>query len=559
VCGIDIKIINILLHAFLLVGKRFIIYLYNYKNYKSNYIMKNRKFNIDATKILVILGIGVFQSSCVNVDSKKAEKPNIVLIYADDLGYGDLGCYGATKVNTPNIDHFASQGRLFTDAHTVSAVCSPSRYALLTGEYPFRKDLFVPVFDKQASLIDTSQLTIASMLKEVGYSTCIIGKWHLGFGEGEPDWNGELNPGPLELGFDYYFGIPVVNSHPPFVYVENHHVVGLEPDDPIVYGKTAETKKFREKMNIDKMGGAKKAHSLYDDEMVGTTLAGKAVDWIKANKNHPFFLYFPTTNIHHPFTPNPRFNGTSEAGIYGDFIHELDWIVGEVLKTLEDENLVDNTLVIITSDNGGMLNMGGQEARLDGHKANGDLLGFKFDSWEGGQRIPMIVRWPGRIEAGSTSDQLITNVDILSTLASLVGYNLKSEDAPDSYNMLPVLMGTTTGEIRDNAALAALKKPNMALRQGDWVFIGAQGGGGFSATKPGEHMLGGPAGLKFANEVNSDVEDGKLKPNAPPEQLYNLKNDLVQSQNVILENPDVAKRMRDELNKIKSSEKTRPE
>jgi arylsulfatase A-like enzyme len=521
--------------------------------------MKSRKFNRDAAKILVLLGIGAFQTSCVNDQNEKVEKPNVVIIYADDLGYGDIGCYGATKVKTPNMDRLASQGKLFTDAHTVSAVCSPSRYALLTGEYPFRIDSFRPVFDKEACLIDTSKLTIAGMLKEVGYTTGIIGKWHLGFGVDEPDWNGELNPGPLELGFDYYYGIPVVNSHPPFVYVENHHVVGLEPDDPIVYGKTAETKRFREKANIDKMGGAKKAHSLYDDEMIGTTLTAKATNWIKENKDHPFFLYFPTTNIHHPFTPHPRFNETSEAGMYGDFIHELDWIVGEVLKTLEEENLVDNTLVILTSDNGGMLNIGGQEARMAGHKANGELLGFKFDAWEGGHRIPLIIRWPGKIEAGSTTDQLMTSVDIFSTLASIVGYDLKSDDALDSYNMLPVWLGTTTEEIRDKAALAALKEPNMALRKGDWVFIGAQGGGGFSVRRPGHGALGGPAALKFANEVNSDVEDGKLKPDAPPAQLYNLNVDLSQSQNVIREYPDIAKKMKEELDKIKFSVKTRPE
>jgi len=337
--------------------------------------------------------------------------PNVVVIFADDLGYGDLGCYGATKVQTPNIDKLAMEGRRFTDAHSASAVCTPSRYALLTGEYPHRKGLSRPVFLKTGLVIDTKQQTLARIMKEAGHATACIGKWHLGFGENAPDWNGDLKPGPLELGFDYYFGVPVVNSHPPFVYVENHRVVGLVPDDPFVFGKKAKTREFFEKMGTDQIGGADAAHALYDDEAVGTTLTAKAVDWIKERKKEPFFLYLATTNIHHPFTPAPRFKGTSQCGRYGDFIHELDWIVGEVMKTLEEQGVADNTLVIFTSDNGGMFNVGGQDAWEAGHRLNGDLLGFKFSAWEGGHRVPFIARWPGRIEAGSTSEQLISEIE----------------------------------------------------------------------------------------------------------------------------------------------------
>ena len=184
-----------------------------------------------------------------------AQSPNVVLIFADDLGYGDIGCYGATKLKTPNIDKLAAQGRRFTDAHSASAVCTPSRYALLTGEYPHRKSLYAPVFLKTGLLLDVRQQTIASVMKDAGYETAIIGKWHLGFGEKTPDWNGQLKPGPLEVGFDYYFGVPVVNSHPPFVYVENHGVVGLVPEDPFVYGQKAKTKEIPEKMHIGDIGG----------------------------------------------------------------------------------------------------------------------------------------------------------------------------------------------------------------------------------------------------------------------------------------------------------------
>ncbi|MDP7289664.1 MAG: sulfatase-like hydrolase/transferase, partial [Phycisphaerae bacterium] len=240
--------------------------------------MKRRQF-------LRTVGAGVslaLAGKCLAADSAPVRKPNIVLINADDLGFGDLGCYGATKVKTPNIDRLAKQGRMFTDAHSASAVCTPSRYALLTGRYPFRnKGLWGPVMLRSPLVIDPKQLTLGKLMKDAGYSTACIGKWHLGFGDKTPvDWNKPLKPGPLELGFDYYFGVPVVNSHPPFVYVENHRVVGLTPDDPMVYRKRAATKAYPEKMGLDWIGGAKAAHQLYNDETVGATLTGKAVKWI---------------------------------------------------------------------------------------------------------------------------------------------------------------------------------------------------------------------------------------------------------------------------------------
>jgi len=317
-----------------------------------------------------------------------APPPNVVVIFADDVGYGDTSCYGATKVRTPNIDRLASEGRRFTDAHAASAVCTPSRYCLLTGEYAFRGEHWAPVFLKVGLIVDPEQTTVADVMKRSGYNTACIGKWHLGFGEETPNWNGALKPGPLELGFDYYFGMPVVNSHPPFVYVENHHVVGLDPSDPFVYDEVADTPIHLEKMGINQIGGAKAAHALYDDTYVGTTIAGKAVSWIKENKDDPFFLYLATTNIHHPFTPHPRFQGTSEAGRYGDFIHELDWIVGEVTQTLEREGLADNTLVIFTSDNGGMINLGGQEAWKRGHNQTPNCLDLSSTPGREGTAFP---------------------------------------------------------------------------------------------------------------------------------------------------------------------------
>lgn len=482
-------------------------------------------------------------------------KPNVLVINVDDLGYGDVGCYGATKVNTPNIDQLAKEGRRFTDAHSASAVCSPSRYALITGQYPARKDLWAPIFLKTPLVIDTSQMTVAKVMKEAGYATAAIGKWHLGFGNKRPiDWNKDLKPGPLELGFDYYFGVPVLNSHPPYVYVENHNVVGLTSDDPMVYGEKAETEEFDEKFDIDAIGGAKAAHALYKDRKVGTTLKDKAIEYIKKKKNEPFFLYFATTNIHHPFTPAPQFIGTSEAGPYGDFIHELDWMIGEVLAALDEEGIADNTLVIFTSDNGGMLNRGGQNAWKLGHRLNADLLGFKFDAWEGGHRVPFIARWPGKIPAGTESDELIANVDILATLAALVDKSLEDNEGPDSYNILPALTGSPEEPIRDHLVISPSRKKNLAIRKGKWMYISSQGAGGFGGTEIGSHTLGGPAAHLLTNQVNNDIENGKIKPDAAPAQLYDLDRDPTQKVNLYYKHPDVAKELKELLKATLSSE-----
>ncbi len=484
--------------------------------------------------------------------------PNVVLIFADDLGYGDLGCYGATKLRTQNIDKLASEGRRFTDAHSASAVCTPSRYALLTGRYPFRRNLSAPVFLRSGLVVAPDRTTVADVMKEAGYATACIGKWHLGIGEKTPDWNGDLKPGPLELGFDYYFGVPVVNSHPPFVFVENHRVVGLVPEDPLVYGARARTERFPEKMGLDQIGGAEAAHAHYRDEAVGTRLTEKAIRWIAEHRAEPFFLYLATTNIHHPFTPAKRFQGTSGSGRYGDFVHELDWIVGEVMTTLDREGLADDTLVIFTSDNGGMINQGGQDAIRHGHRLNGDLLGFKFDAWEGGHRVPFIARWPGHIEAGSVSDQLVANIDLLASMAALTGQELAADEGPDSFDVLPALTGTPETQVRDHLVLAAHSRSHLAIRQGKWVLIPAQGGGGFGAKRVGDHAFGGPPALQFAGQSNSDVVDGKLRSDAPTEQLYDLETDLSQTENVIRENARRADAMRSLLENVKAGQATRP-
>lgn len=501
-------------------------------------------------RLLITLAIFLFSPA---ISTGTDTSPNIVVIFADDLGYGDLSCYGATHVQTPNIDQLAAEGRSFTDAHSASAVCTPSRYALLTGRYPVRHgSLWDPVFLKAPLVIDPNRLTVADVVKEKEYATAIIGKWHLGFGKEQPvNWNNPLKPGPLELGFDYYFGVPVVNSHPPFVYVENHRPVGFDPDDPFQYNKKADTRVFDEKFGLGQIGGASVAHTTYNDEQVGTKLSEKAVNWIKQHKNSPFFLYLATTNIHHPFTPAPRFQGTSKAGRYGDFIHELDWIVGEVMKALKETGLDENTLVIFTSDNGGMLNRGGQEAWRRGHRFNGDLFGFKFDAWEGGHRVPFIARWPGKISAGSKSNALICNVDLLATVAAVVGRKLGPDEGPDSFNLMPVLTGSPEQQVRNHLLIAPRNKSHLAVRSGDWIYINSRGNGGFMGQKVGDHLFGGPAATRFTGQINSDIAEGKIKPDAPHAQLYNLKKDPTQDVNVIREHPGVAEQLKALMEQIR--------
>ncbi|MBB3208331.1 arylsulfatase A-like enzyme [Rhodopirellula rubra] len=488
--------------------------------------------------------------------SAAEQPPNVVLIFADDLGYGDVGCYGATKVQTPNIDSLAAEGRRFTDAHSASAVCTPSRYALLTGQYPVRgnqgRGVWGPAPITSPLLVDTEQTTIADVFKTSGYDTAVVGKWHLGFGKGPNKWQEPLRPGPQDLGFDYYFGMPVVNSAPPYIFVENDRIVGSDPDDPLVLlGRNAKgitpitpIPPEAAQRTANQFGGAKEAHKQFNDYQVGTTLAKKSVEWITQRKDKPFFLYLATTNIHHPFTPAKRFQGTSQCGLYGDFIHELDWIVGEVLACLEENGLSDNTLVIFTSDNGGMFNRGGQAAFKDGHRQNGDLLGFKFGVWEGGHRVPLIVRWPGMVKAGTTSNQLIGNVDMLATFAALTGQKLDKAQPIDSVNALPAFIDEPEKPIRDHLLLAPHKGTHLSIRRGKWMYIPARGSGGFGGKKPGDHTFAGPVAATYVGSINSDIEDGQIKKDAPPAQLYDLESDVNQTHNVHNEYPEVVQQLK---------------
>lgn len=461
-------------------------------------------------------------------------KPNIVFILADDIGYGDFGCYGATKVKTPHIDKLASQGLRFTDAHSAAAVCTPTRYAFLTGQYAFRNPLGSHILPGHAPLsIKPGTFTTPALLKQNGYATAVVGKWHLGLGDkqGTQDWNGEIKPGPLEIGFDHCFIIPATGDRTPCVFVEDHRIFNLDPKDPITVDydncKPGHANSVQGIGRIGDMRGGQAA--LWRDEKIAETLTARAVKFIEDNKKRPFFLYLATHDIHVPRVPAAQFRGKSQAGVRGDAIQEFDWTVGEVLQTLDTLKLSDNTLVIVTSDNGGILDHGdtiardGDENSNNGHAFNGPLRGTKGSPYEGGTRVPFIARWPGKIKSG-TSDELISLVDMLATFSALLGQKLPSDSAPDSFNFLPALLG----EKRDQPVRPHLVEQahHLALRQGSWKFISGQG-------KP------------------------KAAPDEP--QLYNLATDLAETKNLAKENPEKLKELSALLQRVTKQQRTRPE
>lgn len=402
-------------------------------------------------------------------------QPNIVIIMADDLGYGDVSCYGATKIKTPHIDRLAKQGMKFTDAHTAASVCSPSRYGLMTGRYPWR-------LHKKGNgyKLDPKRMTIASLLEKQRYRSAAIGKWHLGYGR---DWNHPLKPGPLEVGFDYHFGVPTNHNDKYRAYVENHEFFGLKK------GESLQLVKGR-----DFPAGLE--HPRVEDQ-VDTTLTNKAIKFIRENADRPFFLYFTPCAPHTHITPAAEYRGTSQAGLLGDYVQELDAHVGEVVATLEELGLTENTLLIFTSDNGNspkdfkgtqnmMLNLADDsgdirekfktakaDARRLGHFTNGPWRDGKGTPFEGGHRVPFVARWPGKIPASSKSDHTICLTDLFATVAEVVKADLPNDAAEDSISFLSTLVGGSDkkanreftfiqGDTKDNA---------IAVRYLHWKLI----------------------------------------------------------------------------------------
>ncbi len=464
-----------------------------------------------------------------------AEKPNIVLLYADDLGYGDVGCYGATRVLTPNIDRLAAEGLRFTDAHCAASTCTPSRYAMLTGEYAWRKKGTGVLPGDAPLIIEPGRMTTASVLHTAGYKTGIVGKWHLGLGAGKLDWNSEIAPGPLELGFDYCFLMPATGDRVPCVYVENHRVLGLDAGDPLrvsfgeYVGDEPTGKEHPELLKtqpshghdqtivngvsrIGYMSGGKAAR--WTDEDMADTYVKKATAFIADHKSEPFFLYLSTHDIHVPRMPHARFAGKSGLGVRGDVVMEFDWCVGEVLAALEKSGLASNTLVILSSDNGPVVDDGyrdGSLAKLGDHRPAGPLRGGKYSIFEGGTRVPFIVRWPRRVKPG-TSDALLCQVDFPATFAALTGQVFDAKTAPDSQNVLPALLGdspTARTQLVEHSG-------GVALRQGAWKFI---------PKRPG-----------IARNAETNTETG----NAANWQLYDLSSDIGETKNIAADHPEKA-------------------
>jgi arylsulfatase A-like enzyme len=474
-------------------------------------------------------------------------KPNIIYILTDDVGYGDVGCYGATHVKTPNIDRLAREGTRFTDAHATASVCTPTRYAFMTGRYAWRQPGTGIAAGNSPALIKPGTSTVPSVLKQAGYATGLVGKWHLGLGEDKTDFNGEIKPGPLELGFDYAFFIPATGDRVPCVFVENHRVVGYDPADPIQVsygakvgdeptGKDPGVKlkiqagpgHFDTVVNgisrIGFMTGGKAAR--WVDEDIADTLTTQAVKFIESHQKAPFFLYFTPHDIHEPMVPHPRFRGTSDCGWRGDVIHQLDWTVGQLLATLDRLKLTASTLVVFTSDNGGAIKNTYDDGTNPLHgrqKPNGELRGFKGSLYEGGHRVPFIARWPGHMPAGGKSGELMGHVDTLATVAALTGQDLPADAGPDSFNVLPAWLREKTAKPpRDHLVLQNNNQAPLALRQGDWVLI--QKGAG---PRPGT-------------------------------ELYNLATDLTQTNNLASEQPARVKELSERLQQIRETGKTRP-
>ncbi len=495
--------------------------------------MRSANLGILATLALVAVAASTTRAADV------ASKPNLVFVLADDLGYGDIGCYGATKVKTPNLDRLARDGRRFTDAHSSAAVCTPTRYAVVTGREFYR---YGKKWNHELA-VALDHASLPSLCKSVGYATALIGKWHLGFGKDAPDWNGELKPGPLECGFDYFFGTAMTHNEPPQVLVENHRVVNLSPDDPIKI-LPPQPPKFP----FGVMQGGKSA--LVDHESLCALHTEKAVKFIEQNKDRPFFLYYGMINVHVPLAPGKRFQGTSQCGVYGDYIQELDWSVGEVLATLQRLKLSDNTLVIFTSDNGAVLHASAVNA---GHLANADLLGQKTDAWEGGHRVPFMVRWPGHVPAGTRSGEMVCLADMLATFAAVLGRELGPDDGPDSFNILPAILDEPNHKpVRPLLTMIGIT--GIAVREGRWLLIPKQGSCGFSTDVESHWLKPWKIGRK-----NSDyTDDGQLKPDAPPGQLYDLEKDPDETTNLYTQHPEIVKRltaMLDELRKHRRSQR----
>jgi arylsulfatase A-like enzyme len=483
--------------------------------------------------------------------------PNVVIIYADDIGYGDFGCYGG-ETSTPNVDALAQKGLKFTNGYCPSATCTPSRFAMLTGQYAFRQKGTGIARGDAAMIIKPGTFTLASIMKDAGYTTGVVGKWHLGLGAGgkELDWNTDIKPTPNDIGFDYSYIMAATGDRVPCVYIKNRNVVNLDPDDPIQvrYGKEnfpgeLDGKKDRDKLTMDwshghnmavingigrigYMTGGKAA--LWKDEDMADDFTKEAVGFIERNKEKPFFLYFALHDNHVPRVPHPRFVGKSGQGPRGDAVVQFDWCVGQIIKTLERHGLDKNTLVIVTSDNGPVLDDGYKDQaneKLGTHKPAGPLRAGKYSLFEGGTRVPFITYWPGTINPG-VSEALMTQVDFPASFAAMAGQSLPDTAVVDSFDMYDALIGQSD----QGRAYIVQHAGGVALRMGDWKYIPVK------ATRDGMNPTG-------PNRLTKLPDGGAL---------YNLANDPGETKNIAKQHPKVVQQMSEKIEQIKQAHRTRP-
>jgi arylsulfatase A-like enzyme len=478
-----------------------------------------------------------------------AKKPNVVVIYGDDVGYADVGVYGSKLIPTPNIDKLAAGGIRFTDGHCSAATCTPSRFSLLTGVHGFRHG--VRILAPNAPLtIPTDILTLPKVFKQAGYTTGVVGKWHLGIGQkGTPvDWNGDVKPGPLEVGFDSCFLLPSTNDRVPCVYVVNHRVLNLDPNDPLYVGNIKDAdprstqypdaKKNPEAMTYYKsthghnnsvingigrigfMAGGKAA--LWNDETMADEFVKQTEIWLEKHKEEPFFLFFSSQDIHVPRAPHPRFQGKTGLGHRGDAMVAFDWATGAIMNALDKHGLTENTIVIFSSDNGPVYDDGYDDGTKvqtstkevdQGHDGSGPYRGGKYQIYEGGTRVPFIIRWPARIKAGSVSDAMVNQIDLLASFAEMLDVELPDDQAQDSRNMLDTFLG----ESDKGLPYMIEEARQLAIRKGKWKLIRGQQGN---------------------------------KRGPPKNELFDLSTDIGEKNNLVDQHPEVVKELDTLLQKL---------
>ncbi|MGB0599180.1 MAG: sulfatase family protein [Rubripirellula sp.] len=484
-------------------------------------------------------------------------QPNVVVIMADDLGYGDVSCYGATELSTPHIDRLAAEGMRFTSGYCSASTCTPTRYSFLTGTYAFRQDGTGIAPPNSPALIPAGTTTIASLLKQAGYRTAVIGKWHLGLGVDEPDWNGLLKPGPLEIGFDHCFLLPTTNDRVPQVYVQDHRVLDLDPADPLWVGKKKPSENHptglthRETLKMDWSHGHNSTihngisrigfytggnAARFRDEDLSDKWVEKSIKWIEEDGDQPFFLFFSSHDLHVPRMVHERFQGATKLGPRGDAIVELDWCVGQLLDALDRLKLAENTLVVFCSDNGPVLDDGYKDdaiEKIGKHQAAGPYQGGKYNVFEGGTRTPFITRWTGHISPG-VSDEIVCTIDLAASCAALAGVDLPSDSCLDSMNVSAALLGKDNAKGRDHLIQQDNGRGgNYGFRVGDWKLVRHDSK---KTRNTGLRLQGRPVN-RF--------------------ELYNLAEDPSESRNVMKEHPAIAEKMKQRLAELIENGKSR--